>query len=393
MRRLSLISLGLILSLLLCSFGVIEAALPFDIPSVESAILVVAETGQVLYEKQSQVSLPSASLAKMMTMLLVLEAIDRGEISWTDTTYTSAKAAAASGSQIWLAEGDRLTVEQLFRAIAIQSANDASIALAEYIAGSEAKFVERMNLKAKQMGLNETHFSNAHGLPVPEGEAQCMVSARDAAAIAMELINNHPEILEITKLWNSELGPGTRNPIVLENTNRLVLDKNLDIDGLKTGHTSEAGYLLVATTQRDGLRLISVIMGADSLNDRDQSTTRLLNYGFSAFERLTIVKQDQTFSVMIPDAAGETDLVPEKEFWAMIPKDKSAQLLTQVVLRPEVSAPMKAGSEAADLIVAIDENQIMRVPLYCSTDVPRANFFVRTWRSFTNWISSLFKAD
>lgn len=365
----------------------------FDVPQAKSALLMVAETGQLLYAKNIDEPLPPASLVKMMTLLLAFEAIERGEVRMDETVRVSRNAASVSGSKVWLAEGDRLTVEQMMAAVAIQSANDASIVLAERIAGSEEAFVARMNEKARMLGLQGTHFSNSHGLPtVVAGDEPGLMSARDAALIGRELVLRYPEVLEWTKLWNKPLGPGTRNPIVLENTNRLVLTSSLPIDGLKTGHTSEAGYQLVATAEQDGLRLISVVMGTQTAAEREDATERLLSYGFNAFDRV-VVGDDETFTVRIPDAPADSAVRTLSPVTVLVPRTQVAQLNTYVELDSELRAPVEDGQRVGELVVRINDEEAVRVPVYSDGDVPRAGFFRRQWMAFTRWLSSLFSGD
>lgn len=365
----------------------------FDVPQAKSALVMVAETGQVLYAKNVDEALPPASLVKMMTLLLTFEAIERGEVRMDEAVRVSRHASSVSGSKVWLAEGDRLTVEQLMAAVAIQSANDASIALAERIAGSEEAFVMRMNERARMLGLQETQFSNSHGLPtVIVGDRPGVMSARDAAAIGRELVVRFPEVLEWTKLWNKPLGPGTRNPIVLENTNRLVLTSSLPIDGLKTGHTSEAGYQLVATAEQDGLRLISVVMGNATSGEREEATERLLSYGFNAFDRVAVGK-DESFSTRIPDAPADSLVRTAEPVTVLVPRTQVAEVSTYVELDPEVRAPVADGEQVGELVVVINDAEALRVPVYSDGDVARAGFFRRQWMTFTNWLSSLFSGD
>lgn len=372
----------------------IAQAATFDVPQAKSAKLIVAETGQVLYEKNTDQPLPPASLVKMMTLLLTMEAVDRGEVALDESVRVSQRAASISGSKVWLAEGDRLTVEQMLWAVAIQSANDASIVLAERVAGSEEAFVARMNERARTLGLRDSHFANSHGLPsVVLGDGgPTVLSARDALAIGRQLVLQFPQVLEWTSQWNKPLGPGTRNPIVLENTNRLVLRSSLPIDGLKTGHTTEAGYQLVATAEQDGLRLMSVVMGSDTIEDREEATERLLSYGFNAFDRI-IIGDDEVFSVRIPDAAEDTGIRTAEPMMVLVPRGQVAAVTTDVLLDPAVKAPVETGEQVGEIVVSINGVETLRMPAYSETDVARAGFFRRQWMNFTSWISDLFSGE
>lgn len=383
------IALMLVLLMLFLAPAGVLAQVPFDVPNAESAKLIVVDTGQVLYEKNSDMPLPPASLTKLMTMLLTVEAIEMGRIAWTDTVRTSAHAAEATGSQIWVAEGDTLTVEQMFRAVTIQSANDASIALAEHIAGSESAFVDMMNLKAQQLGLTDSYFANSHGLPTADGTRATQMSARDAITIARELLLRFPGVLQWSGVWREPLGSGTRNPIVLENTNRLIL-RYPGADGLKTGHTNEAGYLLVATAERNGVRLMSAVMRTPTAEDRYQATERLFNLGFNGFEAIDVGGPEAAFYVDLASAAErEVAVYTAEPIKVMVPRGLPAQTHTEVQLREGIDAPLVAGDVVGDVVVYIDGNEVMRAPALALQDVQRAGFTTRLWRSTLEWVRSL----
>lgn len=380
------------LVLIVSMFAGYSQAATFDVPQADVAKLIVADTGQILFAKNDDIPLPPASLAKMMTMLLTLEALERGELQWDELVRVSSRAASVQGSKIWLAEGDQLTVEQLLWAVSIQSANDASIALAERVAGTEEAFVARMNQKAESLNLETAYFTNSHGLPGADSEGQqTRLSASDAVAIGREIVLRFPIVLEWTSQWNKPLGEGTRNPIVLENTNRLVLTSSLPIDGLKTGHTSEAGYQLLATAEQDGLRLISIVMGTETAQDRYDATERLLRYGFNAFSAVQIRDEDGTaFSVHIPGAADVSYVQLEKPITVLVPKDGEGTLEHEIQLYELVEAPVEANEEIGELIVWVDGYIASQVPVYSVDDVPRAGFFRRQWLNAKDWISGLF---
>ena len=241
-----------------------------------SAILMEKTTGEVLYEKNADERRPPASVTKVMTMLLIAEAVDGGEITLSDEVTASAEAASMGGSQVWLEEGERMTVSDMLKCIAVVSANDCAVAMAEYISGSEAAFVERMNARAAELGLENTHFTNCTGLFDDE---EHYTSARDIAVMSRELML-HGWIRDYTTIWMDSIRDGEFG---LSNTNKLVRHYE-GCTGLKTGFTSEAMYCLSATAEREGMELIAVIMHAESIESRNRDASTLLNYGFAGYE-------------------------------------------------------------------------------------------------------------
>ncbi len=382
--------LVLVATLLLGSFGAPVGAVVFDVPNVESAILVVADTGQVLFEKNADTPLPPASLVKMMTMLLTVEAVEQGLINWSDVVTVSPRAAAIDGSQIWVAAGDTLTVSQLLAAVAIHSANDASIALAEHISGTEQAFVDWMNRRAQQLGMVNTRFINAHGWD-RDYEGESRMSARDAMIVARELILKYPDILDFTREPEMWLGPtGTRNPIRLENTNQLVRDASRNVDGLKTGFTNEAGYLLVATEERDGMRLISVVMRAETSEIRYAETRRLLNFGFT-HEYVQVGEAGKTFPVEIAQAVGTAEVYLAEPLMVLAPRSSVVDIQVEVLLKDGIRAPLKADTEVGEVVVTVDGREVGRAPAYLTADVRRQGFFARAWNATLNFFTNLFQ--
>lgn len=383
-------SFVLALMLLLGSFSAPVGAVVFDVPNVESAILVVADTGQVLFEKNADKPLPPASLVKIMTMLITVEAVEQGLISWNDVVTISPRAAAIDGSQIWVAEGDTLTVTQLLAAVAIHSANDASIALAEHISGTEQAFVDWMNRRAQQLGMENAHFINAHGWD-RDYVGESRLSARDAMIAARELILKYPEILDYTRETELWLGQtGTRNPIRLENTNQLVRDASRNVDGLKTGFTNEAGYLLVATEERDGMRLISVVMRADTSEIRYAETRRLLNFGFT-HEYVQVGEAGKTFPVEIDQAVGKAEVYLAEPLVVLAPRSSVVDIQVEVLLKEGLRAPLKADAEVGEIVVTVDGREVGRAPAYLTDDVRRQGFFARAWNATLDFFTGLFQ--
>lgn len=246
--------------------------------NAKSAILIERDTGAVIFEKNSDEKLPPASMTKIMTMLLIMEAISDGKIQLDDKVRTSEYAASMGGSQIFLEEGEEMTVDEMLKAIAIGSANDASVAMAEKIAGSEENFVDMMNAKAKELGLKNTKFQNSTGLPAEDHYS----SARDMAVMAKELLK-YEEITKYTSMYEDYLREGTDKKFWLVNTNRLVKFYP-GVDGLKTGYTNEAKYCLTATAKKGNMRTIAVVMGAPTPKDRNKQITQMFDYAFSQYE-------------------------------------------------------------------------------------------------------------
>ena len=259
--------------------------------SAPSALLMEKETGTVLFAKNEHEKLEPASVTKIMTLLLTMEAIDGGTLRYEDTVTASPHACSMGGSQIWLKEGERLTVDEMLKAVCVVSANDCAVALAEHLAGSEESFVERMNRRAAELGMNDTTFKNACGLPV-EGH---VTSAYDIALMSRELMLRHPDIRRYTTVWMDTLRDGASS---LVNTNKLVRFYD-GTTGLKTGSTNAAGYCISATAERDGMELIAVILNGKTSAQRFQDAQTLLNYGFSAYALKTIVPEEPLPPVML----------------------------------------------------------------------------------------------
>ena len=251
----------------------------------KSALLMDVATGTILYEKNAHEPLPPASVTKVMTMLLIMEAIDSGSLSYSDTVTTSEAAAAKGGSQVFLKVGETMSVSEMLKSIAVSSANDCACAMAEHIAGSEAAFVERMNERAKELGLNDTHFVNCTGLDDGPDAANHRTSAHDIAVMSRELLARHPDITKYTTIWMDTIRGGAFG---LSNTNKLIRFYP-GATGLKTGFTSTAGYCLSATAKREDLELIAVVMGCESAKIRTAACKSMLDYGFAGYALVTPV--------------------------------------------------------------------------------------------------------
>lgn len=246
------------------------------IPNGDSGILITADSGKIVFEKEKDKRVSVASMTKMVAQIIILEEVEKGNIKWDDVVTVSRNASDMGGSQIYLEEGEKISVEDLMKGISVASGNDATVAMAEYISGTEEKFVKRMNKKVKELGLKNTHFTNATGLDVEDHYS----SSYDMAMIARELVVNHPKILEFSSIYEDYLRENTKNKFWLVNTNKLISFYE-GADGLKTGHTDAAGYCLAATAKRNDLRLIAIVLGEKDSKVRNTETMALLDYGFN----------------------------------------------------------------------------------------------------------------
>ncbi|MDK2931881.1 MAG: hypothetical protein PWR07_2012 [Bacillota bacterium] len=367
----------------------VQAAAPPELKA-RSAVLISAETGQVLYEKEPDLRVAPASITKVMTMLLTMEAVDSKKVSLDDMVTTSTEASQIGGSQIWLAEGEQMKLGDMMKAIAIVSANDAAYAVSEFIAGSAEDFVNQMNEKAKELGMKNTHFENPDGLPAPNHYS----TARDIAIMSRELVTKHPKVLEWTSIWTDTLerkGPRVRQEeSFLRNTNELIL-RYPGADGLKTGMTDEAGYCLAGTAKRDDVRLISVVMALPTNEDRLEDTIKLLNYGFREFDRVAVAKKgDVVGRVRVPN--GRREEIPaaaSADFVAFVEKGKKDFVDTAIVSE-ERRAPIRKGEKLGAIVASLDGRELARVDVVATEDVPRANIFTVIIRAIRDFFRGLF---
>lgn len=362
-----------------------QQALAFDVEA-KSALLMDARTGQVLFEKNADELLPPASLTKIMTLLVAMDAVKAGQVSLDDEVRTSRRASDTGGSQVWLAEGEVHTLRQMLKAIAIASANDASVAVAEFISGTEPAFAQTMTDRAREIGMSQSAFYNSDGLPPGPGERQTHSTARDMALAAHTLIRKHPEVLE----WTSTVMETFRDEpsFILYNTNRLVSTYD-GLDGLKTGHTSEAGWCLVATAKRGDVRLISVVMGTESQNAREERTRSLLDHGFNRFVPV-VVAEGIVGEVRVPAGTPERiDVALAEPAKILSPRGEDAAVEGRIEPLGPVAAPLDAGTQVGEYVVSLNGDDVLRVPVVASRDVERANLFVRAWRAVRNFVSNL----
>ena len=333
----------------------------------QAALLMEKTTGQVLYAKNEHEQLEPASVTKVMTLLLAMEALDEGRIRYDDTVTVSAYAASMGGSQVFLSEGEQITVEDLFKAICVASGNDASVAMAEHIAGVTELFVEQMNARAKQLGMNDTHFINCTGLPA-EGH---VTSAWDIALMSRELILHHPDIRRFTTSWMDTLRGGS---FQLSNTNKLIRFYD-GATGLKTGSTDAAGFCISATAERAGMELIAVIMQGQTADKRNTDTKTLLNYGFSTYALAEIAPQEPLAPV--PVRLGAEDAVQPvlpSGSTLLVEKTKAGQLTQSVELPAEVEAPVAAGQALGTLTVRAGEEVLLELPLQAEQAVEKLSW-------------------
>ena len=337
--------------------------------NAKSAILIEATTGKIIFEKNSHEKLAPASMTKIMSMLLIMENIDKGVISWDDTVTTSENASSMGGSQILLETGEQMTVYDMFKGVAVASGNDAVVALAEYIAGSEEEFVNMMNKKVKELGLKDTVFKNPHGLDT----ANHYSSAYDMAFIAKELVK-YEKVFEFTSIYEDYLRKGTDRELWLVNTNKLVRFNPI-VDGLKTGFTSEAGYCLTATAKKNNMRLISVVMGEPDTKTRNSETTSLLDYGFAKYKAENIVTKETVIDKLKIEKASNksVDIVPINEYSVILEKTDKIGKITYDLKLKNIKLPIKKGDKIGTLIIKEDNEKISEVDVTVKENLKKAN--------------------
>jgi D-alanyl-D-alanine carboxypeptidase (penicillin-binding protein 5/6) len=332
----------------------------------KSAILIEASTGKVLYEKDADMALPPASVTKVMTLLLVMEAIEEGRLKYGDTVRASANACSMGGSQIYLKENEEMSVEDMLKSVVIASANDAAVALAEHIAGSEEEFVRRMNKRASELGMKSTRFENTNGLD--DTTDSHLTSARDIAIMSRELIK-YPKILEYSSTWMDSVRGGEFG---LTNTNRLVRFYK-GATGLKTGSTAKAGFCISATAERDGMSLICVIMGAPSRDVRNAAAVKLLDYGFSNYA----LYSDSGLGVdSLPITKGEKPMLTLRYggFSTVLAKSEVGSVKKEISLPESIDAPVGEGSAVGSVIYKVGETEIGRADICAGESVEKLDY-------------------
>ena len=339
----------------------------FDVPCA-SAILIDEDSGTVLYEKNADVRRPIASITKVMTLLLTFEALEAGKIHLDDFVPVSEHAYHMGGSQIWLEPGEQMTLDDMLKAICISSANDAAVAVAEYVGGSEAAFAEMMNVRSYELGMKNTHFVNACGLD----EAGHLSTARDVALMSREMLLHHTEVRDYCSVWMDTLRGGATQ---LVNTNKLLKSYG-GITGLKTGTTGKAGVCISASAERDGLRLIAVVLGSSSGKERFQAASTLLDYGFSHFESAAAelpADAPETLPVTRGTAEAVT-LAYTAPGRYLMPKGEGGSLQTAVELPETLTAPVTAGETVGQVKILHNGTEVQAYPITAAQDVEALSF-------------------
>ena len=336
----------------------------------KSAVLMDAATGTVLYEKNAHEPLAPASVTKIMTMLLIMEAIDDRKISWEDTVTASETAAAKGGSQIYLKVGETMSVSDMVKSIAVSSANDCACAMAEHLSGSEAAFVEAMNARAKELGMNDTNFVNCTGLDDGADAQNHKTSAYDIALMSRELLTKHPDIKKYTTIWMDTVRNGAFG---LSNTNKLIRFYP-GATGLKTGFTSGAGYCLSATAERDGMELIAVVMGAESSSVRNTACKQLLDYGFANYALVSPTPEEDPCVEVKLGTQAQVPLVPGETPKLLIDKSLKNSITSEITLSESVSAPVAPGQPLGTLTVRSGDQILAQIPLVAGQEVPRLSW-------------------
>ena len=335
--------------------------------SVESAILIEEDTGTILYTKNEHTKLRPASVTKVMTLLLIMEALDEGKITLNDKVPCSAKANSMGGSQIWLDQTEELTVHEMLKAICGVSANDCTVAMAEFLSGSEEAFVEKMNARAKELGMNDTTYKNSHGID-EEGH---LTSAYDIAILSRELSKNHPKIHEYTKIWMDTLRDGKSQ---LVNTNKLVRFYS-GCTGLKTGSTSLAGFNLSATATRNDLKLIAVVMKGENSQKRFDDAKTLLDYGFANYSSKQLCKRGDILTKIPIEKAKkkEAEIIIGEDKYALVGKGSGNEILTETIMQEKISAPLEYNDKVGEIVYKLNDEEIARVSLMTNEKIDRKN--------------------
>ncbi len=332
--------------------------------TAKSVMLLEPSTGQVIYENNADEQLPIASVTKVMTMLLCMEALKSGKITMEENVTASEHACSMGGSQVFLEPGEQMSVRDMIKAIAVASGNDAAVAMAEHIMGSEDSFVSAMNERAKALGMKNTNFVNCNGLDT-DGHYS---SARDVAMMSAELLK-HEDILPFLRIWMDSLRNGE---FQLANTNKLIRFYP-DAIGIKTGSTGKAKYCISAAAERDGLTLVAVVLGADTTADRFETAKALLNYGFANYLISTPVEKNEKIAnlAVTKGVADNIDIITSNQFKKLMPKGNAVKFEREIVLPESVKAPIKKGDTAGEIILKANGNECARIPLVYSNSVDK----------------------
>jgi len=367
--------------ILIFSISIVSGAQDFKVDA-QSAILIDAESGQVLFEQNPDEPLPPASLTKIMTLLLTMEEIESGKLSLDDKVTISRLAQSMGGSQIFLGEGDVVSVRDLLKAVTMASANDACVALGETVAGSYNHFINLMNDRANELGLRNTYFSNSTGLPT---ESDHYTTARDVAKMSRKLVK-YPIILKDASIWLDYIQLKDRKAMIT-NTNHLV-NTYPGLDGIKTGHTSAAGFSLAATAQRGSMRLISVVMKSNSVKAREDLTAQLLDYGFNRFTRKKYLEQGETIqniSVKLGSKEYTTGEIA-KDLAVVVKRGLEGTISTEIEIDKSFDFPIEVGDKIGQAKAFKNEELITTSEIIATEKINKANFIALYWRNFVNWL-------
>lgn len=359
--------LPIIIALLFMLSSVSVCALSEEEITSPGAVLVETTTGKILFEKNAHEQRACASITKVMTLLLVMEALDEGKITLDETITSSAHAASMGGSDIWLEEGEQMTVDDMIKATAVASANDCAVALAEHICGSEDDFVAKMNDRAKELGMKDTVFKNCNGLD-EEGH---ITSAYDVSVMSCELIK-HKKIFDYTSIWLDTLRGGETQIV---NTNKLLKTYN-GITGLKTGTTSQAGSCITATAERNGLSLCAVVLGADSGTARFKEASTLLDFGFANYESVSMKPDISAISPLKVENGMEesVELYCDDNVNIVVEKGKKDSVAERLEMGESIEAPIKKGDTVGKIVYSLDGKEVASISIYASCDVEKVSF-------------------
>lgn len=368
----TVLAAGLAASVLLCSGLPVHAEVTIAAPS---AILIEASTGQVIYEQNSTERRSPASITKIMTLLLIFERLDTGKVKLEDSVVTSAHAKSMGGSQVFLEEGETQTLETMIKCIAVASGNDASVAVAEHIAGSEEEFVAMMNAKAGEIGMMDTHFEDCCGLTNSDNH---YTTAKDVSLMSRELITKYPEVLDYTQIWMEDITHTTAkgsSTFTLSSTNKLLKQYQW-ATGLKTGSTNKAKYCLSASASKDGIDLIAVVMGAPDYKVRFQDAATLLNYGYSVSHLYADENKDKLANLLVKGGVEEeVALAYEGSFHYLDIQGNDLSQVEKTISLPETAdAPVKAGEAAGEAVYRLNGEKIGSVPILYASDVEKAGY-------------------
>lgn len=366
------------LCLVLCG-GLLPAQAAGPEVNAKAVLLMEKTTGQVLYEEHAHDPLELASVTKVMTMLLIMEALEEGTITKETMVPVSATAAGMGGSQVYMKEGESFSVHDMLKAIAVASGNDACVAMAEYLAGSESTFVEKMNARAAELGMENTVFVNCTGLPA-EGHHS---SAYDIALMSRALIQNHPDIRTYTTIWMDTLRDGA---FQLANTNKLIRFYD-GATGLKTGSTDSALYCLSATAEKEGMELIAVVLGSPTSNDRFEAAKALLNYGFAGWSLVTAAPSEPLSPIPVSLGTAESvQPILAEDSQILLSKGEAAKVTTTLTVEESLQAPVEQGQQVGTLHVQVDGQTKQSIPLVAQEAVPRLTL----WQVYQRMLTTLF---